>query len=94
MVPDVWGTLLGRGLRFLLGSRIRNSMKKRDPFVHGQMESLNNRPQAIELNPSCLRPAQSNKLGTDYAYESTEPEYNLTVLRVSSVICILRSADA
>ena len=32
VVPDVWGTLLERGLRFVQRRRTRNSAKKRDPI--------------------------------------------------------------
>ena len=48
-----WGTLLERGLRFVQRRRTRNSVKQRDPFVHGRMESPNTSPQSNELNPSC-----------------------------------------
>ena len=32
VVPDVWDTLLGRGLRFVQRRRTRNSVKERDPI--------------------------------------------------------------
>ena len=32
MVPNVWGTLLERGLRFVQRRRTRNSAKERDPI--------------------------------------------------------------
>ena len=50
--------------------------------------------QAIELNPSCLRQAHSNSLGTGHGYKSKKPECILTVLCIPSIICPLRSADA
>ena len=32
VVPDVWGTLLERGLRFVQRRRTRNLVKERDPI--------------------------------------------------------------
>ena len=40
--------------------------------MHGQLESPKISPQAIELNPSCLRQTYSNRPGNGYGYESTK----------------------
>ena len=58
------------------------------------MKSPNTSPQAIEHKSSCSGQAQSNRPGTGYGYESTEPRCVPTVLCVPSVIGPLRSADA
>ena len=58
-------------------------VKERDPFVHGRMESPNTSPQAIELNPSCLGQAYSNRPAIGPGYKNTELGCTLTVLRVS-----------
>ena len=43
------------------------------PFVHGQTELSNTSLQAIELNPSCLGQAHSNRPRTGHEYENMEP---------------------
>ena len=47
--PDVWGTLLERGLRFVQGRRTCNSVKERDPICALTMESPNTSSQAVHL---------------------------------------------
>ena len=75
--------LLERGLRFIQQRHTRNSVKSETPFVHGQMESPNTSPQAIELIPSCWEQlAYSNRPGTGLRYKNTEPRCILAVLRV------------
>ena len=51
VIPDIWGTLLGRGRQFVQWRRTRNSVKERDLIyvVYGRMESPNTSPQAIKL---------------------------------------------
>ena len=89
-----WGTLLECGPQFVQGRRARNLMKERDSIRAWTSEIPNTSPQAIKPNPSCLGKAQPNRPGTGYGYKSTEPGCTLTILRISSVICPLRSADA
>ena len=47
----------------------------------------------IELDPSCLGKAHSNKSGTSPGYANMELEYILAVLCVPSIACLLRSMD-
>ena len=94
VVPDIWGTPLKRGLRFVQWRRTRNSVKKRDPFVHGQLELPNTSPQAIELDPSGSRQPHFNWPGTGPGYENAEPGcmYSHNTPH-SSINHPLRSAD-
>ena len=62
--------------------------------MHERMESPNTSPQAIEFKPSCLGQAHPNKPGTGPGCKNMEPGCILIVLRVSSIVCPLRSADA
>ena len=62
--------------------------------MHGRMESPNTSPQAVELNPSCLGQAHSNRLGTSPGYKKTEPGCKLTILHVPFIACPLISADS
>ena len=82
----LWNTLLRRGLPFVQWRRIRNSVKRRDPSVLGQMELLHTSLLAIDFNSSCSKQSHSNRLGTGHGYESTELRCILTVLCVPSVI--------
>ena len=85
-MPDACHTLIECGLPFsqniplLIRCRIENT------FVHGRMELPNTSSQAIEPNPSCSGQAQSNRPGTGYGYESTDPGCTLTVFRVPSIL--------
>ena len=54
--------------------------------LFGQMKLPNSRLQAIGLNPSFSKQANSNRLITAHGYESAEPGYILTLLHVPSVI--------
>ena len=58
----LWGTLLRRGLRFVQCRCTRNPVKERDSIVHGRMESHNTSLYAIDLYPSCLKQAHSNRI--------------------------------
>ena len=91
MVPNIWGTRLELGLQIVQGRCRCNVMKEQDAI---RMESPNTSSQGIELDPSCSKKSQSNRPGTDYEYESTEPRYILTILRVPSIFSPLASADA
>ena len=62
--------------------------------MHERTESPNTSPQAVELNPSCLGQARFNRPGTGPKYKSTEPGSIFTILRISFIVCTLRSADA
>ena len=57
-------------MRFAQWHCTRNSVKERDPIVHGRMKWLNTSPKASKLNPSCSGHAHSNRLGTGHEYES------------------------
>ena len=94
MVPNIWGTRLEICLQIVQGRRRCNLIKEQDPFVHGRMKSPNTSSQGIELGPSCSKKSQSNRPNTDYKYESTEPGYILTILRVPSIFSPLVRADA
>ena len=71
VVLDVWSMLFKRGLQFVQRCHIHNFVKT--PFVHGQTKSPNTSPQAVELKPSCLGQAHTNKHGTGPGYKNTEP---------------------
>ena len=73
----LWGTLLRLGLRFVQWRCTGNPVKKREPIVHGQMESLNINLQASLLNPSCSGYAHSNRLGTGNGCKSMKPHSTL-----------------
>ena len=45
----------------------------RDLIVHERMESPRTSLQAIDLNPSCLKQAHSNRPGIGHGFENTEP---------------------
>ena len=91
VVPDVWGTLLERGLRFVQRRRAGDLVKERAQLVHERMGSPIISRQPIAINPSCSGQAHSNRPGP--AYKNTDPRYILAVLRVPSIIRPLRSAD-
>ena len=86
VVPDVWGTLLERDLRFVQRCPTRNLVNCDTPFVHGRMESPNTSSQTIELNPSCLGQAHPNRPGTGPWYKNTESGKIFTVLRISFMV--------
>ena len=52
--------------------------------MHGQMEFPNTSPEAIDLNASCSKQADSSGLGTGHGCENTEPGCIFTEIRVSS----------
>ena len=80
----MWSAICSKAPHSQFGEGVRPRWNS--PNVIARMELPNTSPQAIELNPSCLRQAQSNRPGTGDEYESTNPRCILTVLRVSSLI--------
>ena len=77
MVPDVWATLLGRGLRFVQWRCTRNLVKKRDPVCgRGAAEQ-----------------GHSKRPGTGPGNANTDHGCILAALRVPSKIRFLRSAN-
>ena len=78
----LWDTLLRCGVRFLQWRRTRNSVKERDPFAHGQMESSNTSLQEVELIPSCSRQAHSNRPGIGYNYVKKMDVFSSTLCSI------------
>ena len=54
----------------------------------------NTSPKAVELNPSCLEQAHSNRPGTGSGYKNTNLGSILKILRVQFMVRPLRSTDA
>ena len=86
VVPDACDTLFGCGLRFAQDIPLLIRCRIETTFLHEQMELPNTSSQTIEPNPSCSGQAQSNRHGTGYGYESTDPGCTLTVFRVPSIL--------
>ena len=70
VVPDVWARYWNVVCRLLSVAALAIWWKS-DSFMHGQMESPNTSPQAIE--PSYLGQAHSNRPGTGPGYKNMEP---------------------
>ena len=58
------------------------------------MKLPNTSLQVIELNPSCLGQAHSNRPGTGPGYKNMEPESVFTILHIPSTVYPLKSTDA
>ena len=95
VVPDVWGTLLERGLRFVQRRCTRNSMKEQDPicaWINGIVPTPARR--RLSSTQAVIGQVHPNSPGTGSRYKNTEPGCILTILRVPFMVCPLRSADA
>ena len=64
LVPDVWSSLLERGLRFVQRRRTCSSVKEQKPICPWTHEIVHTSPQAVELNLSCSGQAHSNRPDT------------------------------
>ena len=84
VMPDLWGTLLERGLRFVQRLGTGNLLRSEIPFMYGQMESSNTSPQAVKLNLSCSEQAHYNRPGIGPGYENKQPGCLRVVLYVPS----------
>ena len=94
VVPDVWGTLLGCGLRFAQWRRTRNLVKERDSHYAWRNGIINTIPEAININLGYSEKAHSNKPSTGYGYESRALRCILTALSASSIIHLLKNEYA
>ena len=90
VVPDVWGTYYDVVCGWFRAPHSQFGEEARPRLWMDEW----NRPQAIELDPSCSRQTQSNSPGNGYGYESAELGCALLVLRVVFIILPLKTADA